>query len=100
MDSAVKFLSRSLVHDVHHVSHAGTTALGLALLSAAFSQPAVVGQEKAAKKAKGRLPAYFAQVVTEKRRSEIYTIQKKYDDQLEALTGGAEGFAGAARYGN
>ena len=63
----------------------GIAALGFALLSAIFSQPTLVGQEKAAKKAKGRLPPYFAQVVTEKQRTEIYTLQKKYSDQIDAL---------------
>jgi len=61
------------------------TALGLVLLTTAVIQPTLVGQEKAARKAKGRLPPYFAQVVTEKQRSEIYTIQKKYAEQIDAL---------------
>lgn len=60
-------------------------ALGIALLTSLVVQPALVGQEKTTKKAKGRLPPYFAQVVTEKQRSEIYAIQKKYNDQLDAL---------------
>ena len=63
----------------------GAPALALSLLTAFVAQPILVGQEKAAKKAKGRLPPYFAQVVTEKQRTNIYAIQKKYADQLEAL---------------
>ena len=60
-------------------------ALGLAFLTTAVMQPTLVGQEKAKKKAKGRLPAYYAQVVTEKQRDEIYSIQKRYSDQLDVL---------------
>ena len=61
------------------------TALGLALLVTLAGPTALIGQEKATKKTKGRLPPYYAQVVTEKQRAEIYTIQKKYNDQLDAL---------------
>jgi hypothetical protein len=43
------------------------------------------GTTKQAAKLKGRLPPYFANVVTEKQRGEIYAIQANYDEQLEAL---------------
>jgi len=38
-------------------------------------------------KAKGRLPAYYKEIVTETQKEEIYTLQTKYDSQLDALTG-------------
>lgn len=59
--------------------------LGIAMGASAVLQPTLVGQEKAAKKAKGRLPPYFAQVVTERQRNEIYEIQRKYTEQIDAL---------------
>jgi hypothetical protein len=62
----------------------GAAALGRAVLSTVVS-PTLIGQEKAAKKAKGRLPPYFAQVVTEKQRTDIYKIQKTYEEQIDAL---------------
>ena len=37
------------------------------------------------KKAKGRLPAYYAAVVNDQQRLAIYSIQAKYDQQLAAL---------------
>jgi flagellar basal body-associated protein FliL len=44
------------------------------------------GQEAKAKaKTKGRLPAYFAQVVDAKQREQIYSIQAKYKEQIEKL---------------
>ena len=36
-------------------------------------------------KAKGRLPAYYKDVVTEEQRTQIYAIQAKYAKQLEDL---------------
>jgi hypothetical protein len=56
-----------------------TSCLALALICAvshSFSQE---------KKAKGRLPAYYAAVVNDQQRQAIYSIQAKYDQQLAAL---------------
>ena len=36
-------------------------------------------------KAKGRLPAYFKDVVTEEQKDQIYTIQAKYEKQISDL---------------
>jgi hypothetical protein len=62
-----------------------------AVLVAAFLLPAwiapVVAQPKEAKKAaaKGRLPTYYAQIVTEDQRQRIYQIQASYDPEIDAL---------------
>jgi hypothetical protein len=40
---------------------------------------------KAPAKPKGRLPAYYGDVVTEAQRGQIYTIQGKYNDQIKKL---------------
>jgi hypothetical protein len=64
-------------------------ALAMSLAAGFIGHSSLVGQEATAKKAraqaKGRLPAYFKDVVTEKQRDEIYAIQKKYEAQIEAL---------------
>ena len=45
-----------------------------------------VGQEaKAAKKAKGRLPPYFADIVSDEQRDKIYEVQSKYAKERDAL---------------
>jgi S-adenosylmethionine:diacylglycerol 3-amino-3-carboxypropyl transferase len=41
--------------------------------------------ERQRRASRGRLPAYFRQVVTEQQREEIYSIQAKYREQIEAL---------------
>jgi hypothetical protein len=71
-----------------------------AVLAAAFLLPAwtgpVIAQPKAdaakvegkqAKKApvKGRLPAYYSQIVTESQRQRIYQIQANYNPKIESL---------------
>ncbi|MGI8981521.1 MAG: hypothetical protein ACR2FY_20030 [Pirellulaceae bacterium] len=38
-------------------------------------------------KAKGRLPAYYKEVVTDEQRDQIYAIQAKYEKQLADLQG-------------
>ena len=48
-------------------------------------QPLSLGQEAKEKKAKGRLPAYYADIVTEKQRTEIYAIQDKYAKEIAGL---------------
>jgi hypothetical protein len=50
---------------------------GLALIGAA--------QEVPSKKAKGRLPPYYAGVVSDQQRQAIYAIQEKYGAQIAAL---------------
>ncbi|MDX1944177.1 MAG: hypothetical protein SFU86_02120 [Pirellulaceae bacterium] len=65
--------------------------LALPLASAAIGHLQVgVAQEKpAAKKEakapKGRLPAYYASVVTEEQRTKIYEIQAKHQKAIDAL---------------
>lgn len=54
------------------------------------SSPLSIGQDKAKKaekteKTKGRLPAYFADVVSEDQKAKIYAIQEKYADQIKEL---------------
>lgn len=48
---------------------------------------ALVGaaQETPSKKAKGRLPPYYAGVVSDQQRQTIYAIQEKYGAQITAL---------------
>src|SRR5262245_2720616 len=41
--------------------------------------------ETTEKKAKGRLPAYYADIVTEEQRDKIYTIQAKHQDKISEL---------------
>ncbi len=59
------------------------------------SSPLSIGQEKKAEKsseskpekkaAKGKLPTYYADVVSGEQREKIYAIQAKYDDQVKQL---------------
>jgi hypothetical protein len=44
--------------------------------------PLSIGQEGKDKKAKGRLPTYYADIVTDAQRQEIYTIQEKYAKKI------------------
>ena len=70
------------------VAAAVVVAVGAVIGNGALS----IGQEAKAKKAKGRLPAYFADIVTEEQRTAIYKIQeshKKQIDDLEAQLAGA-----------
>jgi hypothetical protein len=57
---------------------------GVVTLAAALVVPLSIGQD-AKKKAKGRLPTYFAGIVTETQRQQIYTIQDKYAKQIAEL---------------
>ena len=58
------------------------TAVGLVVGNSALS----IGQEaRTAKKARGRLPAYFADIVTEEQRTAIYKIQEGYKKQIDDL---------------
>ncbi|MCO6459458.1 MAG: hypothetical protein J5I93_29450 [Pirellulaceae bacterium] len=47
------------------------------------AKPAVVKTERA--KPRGRLPAYYARVVSATQREKIYDIQAKFDEQLKML---------------
>lgn len=58
------------------------------LALAAANGPLSVGQDKATKKtekAKGKLPPYFADVVSEEQREKIYAVQAKYANQIKDL---------------
>jgi hypothetical protein len=60
------------------------STLGVVAGNATFS----IGQDataKAEKKAKGRLPPYFADIVTEEQRSTIYKIRAGYEKQVSDL---------------
>ena len=60
------------------------------------NSPLSVGQDKGAKKAesadaaaekpKGRLPQYYADVVTQEQKEKIYEIQSRYAEQILELT--------------
>jgi Spy/CpxP family protein refolding chaperone len=50
---------------------------------AAPEKAAAVKKEPA--KPRGRLPAYYAQVVTPQQREKIYSVQQSYADRIEAL---------------
>jgi hypothetical protein len=47
--------------------------------------PRATGDQAAAKPFKGRLPTYFAQVVTSAQRTEIYSVQSRHAQSLERL---------------
>jgi hypothetical protein len=57
------------------------TVVGLVIGNGTLS----IGQEAKAKKAKGRLPAYFADLVTEEQRTAIYKIQESHQKQIDDL---------------
>src|SRR5688500_152304 len=61
--------------------------LGL-LATTTLAQEAPAAAEtpkKEAKKPRGRLPLYFAKVVTSEQREKIYGIQATYQEQMDAL---------------
>jgi hypothetical protein len=63
-------------------------ALSLACWSAVPSSKAADNAAPAAKqkaKPRGRLPAYYSDVIDGEQRTKIYAIQDKYDPQFEAL---------------
>ena len=63
--------------------------VGLALASCAVAQApksdAVPAKAAKAKKTRGRLPAYYGKVVTDKQRQQIYAIQAKYQTEIVKL---------------
>jgi len=83
----------------HHVSKGrslcGNACLALVLASVVLLAGPSVGQQAktgdaaakqpAAKKPSGRLPTYFAAVVSQKQREAIYKLQADYEAQLEKL---------------
>jgi hypothetical protein len=65
------------------------TLCAFVVAAAAFcavgTSPLSIGQEAKDKKAKGRLPAYYSDIVTETQRVQIYSVQEKYAKQIDAL---------------
>ena len=59
----------------------GVVTIGMVIGNGTLS----VGQEAKAKKAKGRLPPYFADIVTDEQREKIYEVQSKYAKERDAL---------------
>ena len=52
-----------------------------------MSGSALIGQEQEQQKTfKGRLPAYYADLVTEQQKAAIYAIQARYHAKMAALT--------------
>jgi hypothetical protein len=53
----------------------------------AGATPAATAPAEAAptKKSRGRLPAYYGKVVTDKQREDIYSIQAKFNEQIAKL---------------
>src|SRR5262245_40007475 len=67
-------------------SLASTLIIGVASLSTIGQEAKKDKAKPAAKeKAKGRLPAYFKDVVTDEQRDQIYAIQAKYEKQISDL---------------
>lgn len=64
-------------------------AMTLLATSPAFiqgqSRTAAPPKEATAKKSRGRLPAYFSSLVSQKQRDAIYKIQADYESQVEKL---------------
>jgi hypothetical protein len=61
-------------------------AIGLTVLG---TSPLSIGQEnaeKVEKRVRGRLPAYYPEIVTGEQREKIYEIQSKYQEQITELT--------------
>ena len=77
------FLTRSFVV----VALIGMCSLSFAADKTTTSKTKTTSSKKAAAKTevKGRLPRYFASIVDEKQRTEIYTIQSEYRAKIEAL---------------
>lgn len=64
----------------------GTIAFaGAALPQPQDPAPPAAEQKATKKKPRGRLPAYFAKVVTQQQREDIYEIQARYNAQIEEL---------------
>jgi hypothetical protein len=66
------------------------STLLVAMLAATSSWQPLAAQDattsaKARAKPRGRLPAYYAQVVSNLQRERIYSLQQSYAEQIEAL---------------
>ena len=73
-------------------SHYSLTArrfLVFTALALTFIVPSLLGaQDSAAKpraKPRGRLPAYYAKVVTPQQKEQVYSIQAQYEPKIDAL---------------
>lgn len=66
-----------------------STLLGIVCAAAGAENPAgesaAAQSRKKATPAKGRLPAYYRAVVTDKQRQKIYAIQSEYDAEIHRL---------------
>jgi TolA-binding protein len=60
-------------------------ALLLTTASGSLSAQEAAAPTKARAKPRGRLPAYYAQVVSNLQRERIYKVQQSYSEQIEAL---------------
>ncbi|HTN75300.1 MAG TPA: hypothetical protein VL096_08640 [Pirellulaceae bacterium] len=61
------------------------TSLPLVSVQAQDANPKTEVKVKAPAKAKGRLPAYYKDVVTPDQKDKIYAIQAKYGDEISKL---------------
>jgi hypothetical protein len=62
------------------------TMLAVALLLAAIAPTALLAQQKEPSDgAKGRLPAYFKDIVSDQQKDSIYKIQTQFDEKLKTL---------------
>ncbi len=66
------------------VAPAGAQGPGKATATPAASKAGVKTVKKR-RKPRGRLPAYYSRVVTAKQRDEIYSIQARYNEQIQKL---------------
>jgi hypothetical protein len=66
--------------------------VGMSIATIVATGPQLVSQERAtngaknADKPRGRLPAYYGDVVTDEQREKIYEIQAKFAPQIQELT--------------
>src|SRR3954451_3863201 len=60
-------------------------SVALAVAAMVGTNSLSVGQEAKEKKAKGVLPAYYRDVVSETQRQQLYSIQEKYAKQISDL---------------
>ena len=77
-------MSRTLLNKVF-LALVVVTAAGLVV----GANPLSIGQEKQEskekQKAKGRLPAYYSDIVTEAQRQQIYTLQEAFNKKISVL---------------
>ena len=87
-------MSRRRIGRVFLLSAAAASIVGVASLQhsllgqdsrRANSREQATGAAAERAPARGRLPAYYAQVVDDKQRERIYSIQKSYSAKIEAL---------------